>query len=111
MSTAPQQPGAVEGAERNVAVSFSGELDSGEALTGVPLITEDTTSDLTISNKTISTEILTINGVSVPVGGAVQCHVVGFVSANFPYKLNIVAVSNSLPAQTIPGSVIITENE
>jgi len=110
MSTAPQRPSASVGATKNVAVSFSGELDSGEKLTGTPTIVEDTTSDLTITNKTVSVETLNINKVDVPIGEAVQCSVSGFVSDNFPYTLNIVAVTDGSPPQTLPGKIIISEN-
>ena len=111
MSTAPQRQAASVGATRNIAVSFSGQLDSGELLTGTPTITEDTTSDLTISNKVVSTAILEINGISVPIGEAVQCSVLGFVSANFPYTLNITVSTDATPAQVLPGKIIIVESK
>ncbi len=110
MSTAPQRPNAAVGATRNIAFSFSGELDSGELLTGTPTITEDTTSDLTISNKVISTTSLEINNITVPAGEAVQCAVTGFVAANFPYTLNISVVTDSTPAQTLIGSLVIVQS-
>ncbi|MES0444964.1 MAG: hypothetical protein ABUJ92_00325 [Desulfobacterales bacterium] len=111
MSTAPQRQGASVGATRNVGVSFSGELDSGELLTGTPTITEDATSDLTITNKVINTAILELNGISVPIGEAVQCTVLGFVSANFPYTLNITVSTDATPAQVLPGKIIIVESK
>lgn len=110
MSTAPQRPNAAVGSTRNVAFSFSGELDSGELLTGTPTITEDTTSDLTIANKAVSTAALTINDITVPIGEAVQCNVLGFDAANFPYTLNISVGTDASPAQTLIGSLVIVQS-
>lgn len=110
VGTAPQRQPASVGAERNAAISYVKDLDEGELLTGIPLVTEDTTTDLTITNKSVSTEVLIINGESVPIGGAVQCHITGFVSANFPYTLNVIAVTDSTPPQTLPGTIIIEES-
>ena len=109
MSTAPQRPSASVGSVRNIAVSFSGKLDSGELLTGTPTITEDTTTDLTISSKAVNTVAREINGVTVPIGEAVQCNVLGFVAANFPYTLNISVGTDATPAQTLIGTVVITQ--
>lgn len=111
MSTAPQRQSASVGATRNVAISFAGMLDAGELLTGTPAITEDTTSDLTISNKAISTAQLTINGVSVAIAEAVQCKVSGFVSANYPYTLNISVSTDASPAQVLIGKAIIEDSK
>jgi len=109
VSTAPQRPSASVGATRNISVSFSDELDEGELLTGAPTITEDTTTDLAITNKVVSTEDLNINKVDVPAGEAIQCSVSGFVSNNFPYTLNISVTTDAVPAQVLPGTIIITE--
>lgn len=89
---------------RNIAVSFTGKLDSGEACTGTPTITEVTTSDLTISNKVVSTAILVINGVSTPIGEAVQCSVTGG-TAGTTYEIQIAAGTDSTPAQTMYGTI------
>lgn len=110
MGIAQERIPASEGEEINSAISFSGELDSGEKLTGVPTVLEDTTSDLTITNKTINTAILEdVNGVDVPVGEAVQYHIAGFVSASFPYTINITATTDASPPQIRKISVIIPE--
>ncbi len=109
MSTAPQRPSASVGSTRNVAVSLSGKLDASELLTGTPTIVEDTTSDLTISNKTVSTAALEINDITVPIGEAVQCNVLGFDVDNFPYTLNITVSTDATPAQTFVDSVVITK--
>ena len=110
MSTAPQRPTASVGSVRNIAVSFSNKLDSGELLTGTPTIVDSSPNspeDLTISNKVVSTGALIINGVSTPTGEAVQCTVSGFVAANFPYTLDISVGTDATPAQTLVASVII----
>lgn len=109
MSTAPQRQPASVGSTRNVAVSFSGQLDDGELLTGTPTITEGTTTDLTINNKAVSSAALTINGITVPIGEAVQCSVSGFVSANYPYTINISVTTDATPAQTLIGKITIVE--
>ncbi len=85
---------------RNVAISFIGRLDSGELLTGVPTIVEVTTSDLTLTNKTISTAKLTINGKSVAIGQAVQFKISGGL-ANIAYKIRITISTDATPAQTL----------
>lgn len=109
LGKAPQRQSASVDSVRNAAVSFSGELDAGELLTGTPTITEDTTSDLVISNKSVSIEELKINGLSVPIGEAVQFTVSGFVSANFPYTIDISCDTDSSPEQTLLGSIVIVE--
>jgi len=110
MSTAPQRPTASVGSVRNIAVSFSDKMDSGELLTGTPTIVNanpNSPEDLTISNKVISTAALTINGTTVPIAEAVQCSVSGFIAANFPYTLNITISTDSTPAQTFKDSIVI----
>lgn len=81
-----QQKGAAE--TRNVSVDFSGRLDAGELLTGTPTITENTTSDLTITNKVVSTDTLTIRGNKIGPGQAVQCRVAGGTAGRL-YSLTI----------------------
>jgi len=63
------------GEVRNVAIDFTGVLDSGEVLTGTPTVVEETTSDLTITNKVVSTAVVVINHADVPIGEAVQFRV------------------------------------
>lgn len=57
---------------RVVSVSFLGKLDSGELLTGTPTVTAAVGSGLTLSNKTVNSEAITINSVSHAIGQAVQ---------------------------------------
>ena len=109
MGTAQERIPASVGEEINSAASFSGELDAGEKLSGAPLVVEAGTSDLTITNKTINTAELEINDVQVPIGEAVQYHISGFVSANFPYTINITVTTDASPAQTRKLTVIIPE--
>ena len=109
MSKAPQRNSKTVSEVRNVAVSFSGKLDSGELLTGTPAITEVSASSpqaLTFSNIAISTAILTINDISTPIAEAVQFKVSGGV-ANTTYTIKIVIGTDSTPAQTLYGSIIL----
>lgn len=97
--TAPQLPVVAVGDVWNGAVSFARQLDSGETLTGTPTVTEETTSDLTISNVAVSTSSLRINSTLVAAGTAVQFKVVGQTSGT--YTLKITATTTSTPAQTL----------
>lgn len=97
---APQRPTATPGDVRIGSVSFANQLDSGELLTGTPTVVEVTTTDLTITNKVITTTAATINSVSALAGQAVQFLVSGMLVAHSPYTIKITAVSNSTPAQT-----------
>ncbi len=57
---------------RHVAVDFTGKLDTGELLNGTPTAVEVGTTDLVITTVLVSTSTLTINGVSVVAGLAIQ---------------------------------------
>lgn len=76
------------GETRHVAVDMRGKLDTGEDLTGTPTIVEVTTAHLTLSNKAISDEDLTINGDTVPAAQAVQFTVSGG-TAGISYTIRI----------------------
>lgn len=113
MSIAPQRPFKSVSGTRNVAVSFADMLDSGELLTGTPTITEiagsaSPTTDLTLSNKLVSTAQLTINDTTVAIGEAVQFNVVGGLVANSPYSITISVATDSTPAQALIGTVVLT---
>jgi hypothetical protein len=97
---APQRNLKTASEVRNVAVSLASVLDSGELLTGTPTVTEVTTSALTFSNEGVSTGSLTINGVSVTTGEAVQFKVTGG-TANTDYEIQIVCATDATPAQTL----------
>jgi hypothetical protein len=104
MARAPQTQSKTASGVRNVAVSLAALLDVGELLTGTPTVAEVTTSALTITNAVVSTTELTINGVAVPIGEAVQFQVAGGV-ANTLYKIKITVLTDSTPAQTLVVSV------
>ena len=69
-STAPQVHSMSTEEVRHVAVDMSGKLDTGETLTGTPIITSG--SNQTITSKVVSTTELTINSATVAIGQAVQ---------------------------------------
>jgi hypothetical protein len=98
---APERPVCAEGDTDLGSVSFSNQLDAGETLTGTPLVVEVDTTDLTISNKTVSTAILEINEVNVPIGEAVQFKVSGMLKETGVYKLKITVTTTSTPARTL----------
>ena len=96
----PQTPEAVVGETNLHSVSFDGVLDSGELIASVTSVTEESTSDLTISNEAVNAAALIVNDVSVAIGKAIQFKVVGFAVANSPYTLKMIVVTDSTPAQT-----------
>ena len=99
---APQIPCVVAGETRNGKASFANRLDSGETLTGTPTCTEIATTHLTFANVAVSTAVLTINGVSVGIGGAITFKVTGF-QANTQYRVLMECGTSSTPAQTLRG--------
>lgn len=99
-ATAPQVQCKTASEVRNVAVDFQGKLDASELLTGTPTVVEVTTSDLTLSDKVVSTGALTILGKTVATGEAVQFKVLGG-TAGTSYTIRITAATNSTPAQTL----------
>ena len=88
---------------RNVAVSYADKLEASELLTGTPTIT-DSTGDLTLSNKIVSTGALTINGVSVAAGLAVTFTCAGG-TANTTYDIRIQCATDATNAQAFDDSV------
>jgi len=98
--TASQTPACAVGDERNGAVSFAGQLDDGEVLTGTPVVADaDDTGDLTISNATVNTSEIVVNNRDVAVGEAVQFFVSGMTDTK--YTLKITVSTDSSPAQTL----------
>lgn len=79
------------------AVSFAGMLRSGQTLTGTPTITvSPATSTITCTSPTVSSTALTINGVSVATGEAVQFTLSGNAAPKGCYTVSIsVSTSNS----------------
>lgn len=86
------------GATEVVSVDCLDFLDSGELFTGTPTITEQTTTDLTLSNKTVNIAALTINDRVVAIGKAIQFKVVGQV-AGVTYLIFITCTTDSSPAR------------
>ena len=84
---------------RNVAVSFVGKLDSGELLTGSPTVTV-VGGGLTVASEQVNTVALTIDGVSVGIGQAVQFSVSGG-TAGTTYTVRIECGTDASPAQTL----------
>ena len=100
MSKAPQLGQMKLNEVRNVAVSFVGKLDAGENLTGTPtLALVGVGSGLTFSNIAVSTAQLTVNGVDVPAGRAVQFRVTAQAAGS--YTVRVTAASTATPAQTL----------
>ena len=97
---APQRQIKTASEVRNVSISFADVLDSGELLTGTPTVTEITTSDLTFASETVNTGALTVNGLSVTAGQAIQFRVSGG-SANVDYNVQLIAGTDATPAQTL----------
>ena len=100
-NVARERPTVAVGESNLWSVSFVGVLDSGELLASVTNVVDDAGGvTLTISNKSVSTSALTINGKTVAVGKAVQFLVTGAVVASSPYTLKMTVVTDSSPAQT-----------
>lgn len=98
------------GETRNHALGFIGRLDSGELLTGTPIILEVTTAILTIASEAVSTTTLTIDGTSHTAGQALQCSVTGATAGE--YQILWECATDSSPAQTVQGkTTIIIEAE
>ena len=85
---------------RNAKVNLSSELDTGELFTGTPLVVEEKTSDLTITNKVVNVAEITIERVTVAIGNAVQFKITGGVAGQL-YRIRITAITDSSPAQTV----------
>lgn len=104
--TAPQRNDAAVGEIRSFKISFAGRLDNGELLTGTPVIAEQTTSNLTITNQIVSTASLTINDITVATAEAVQFSASG-MQAGVSYKVKITIGTDATPAQTLIGYIIL----
>lgn len=91
---------------RNVSVSFSGKLDTGETLTGTPTVTEHSTNHLTLSSPNVTEDPVSINGRTVPAGEAVQ-FVVDASGATEGETYTVDVVCSTSASQTISGSVVM----
>ena len=86
---------------RTISIDYTDKLDSGEALTGTPSVSEVTTSDLTITSPQLNSGELTINGSTVAAAKAVQCQVAAGTSGTTYQLLVQVSTDSSSPgAQT-----------
>ena len=90
------------GGTDDVAISFAGKLRGSELLTGTPTVVEVGSSDLTLSNKAISTAVLTILGESTAVGAAVQFRVVASSALRGEYE--ILATASTDTGRVIPAT-------
>lgn len=104
--TAAQTGYVGAGETRRVQISFSGLLGATESLTGSPTATELTTAVLTISTPAVNSEALTINGVSVAAGRAIQFNVSGG-TAGTTYRIKVRCGTDSTPAQYLEGIVTV----
>lgn len=95
--TCDQLPTISVGDIEMLAMDFTKQLDSGELLTGTPLITEVSTTDLALTNKRVSIAELVINKRSTAIGKAVQCLVSGQQAKT--YTIQIVVYTDATPAR------------
>jgi hypothetical protein len=100
-NTSDQIPTFAVGDVETPQFNFTEQLRSGELLASVTDITEESSTDLTISNKAVSTAELTILGQTVIIGQALQCKVLGQLLATGSYSLLAVVVTDSSPARTM----------
>lgn len=84
---------------RNCSVSFANLLDTSELLTGTPTVTA-TPSGLTFGSQQVNASQLTVSGVAIPIGKAVQFRVSGG-SSGVEYRLEVSCGTNASPAQTL----------
>lgn len=103
-NTAPQRRTKTAGETRNVAVSFVDVLDVGELLTGTPTVLEVTTTDLTLTNKAVNSQAMTVNGASCVAGQVVTFTVAGG-TAGTSYDIRITVSTNASNAQTLQATV------
>jgi hypothetical protein len=99
MAKAPQVHSKHPLAAQNAAVSFDDLLEVAEELTGTPTVTS-APSGLTIDNVKVNVGALTINGVSVAEGRAVQFRV-SSGTVGTPYQITVSCSTTSSPAQTL----------
>lgn len=108
---APQIGKLTVGAAKTLAIDFSGQLESGELLTGTPTLvmcSPGSPNEITLSNVAVNTATLSINGSSVVAGKAVQALATGVTKGK--YMLKATCGSDSTPAQTLIGYINVTVN-
>lgn len=77
-----------------VSVDLQDYLDSGETFTGTPTVVEITTTDLTLSNKTVNAAAITIQGRAVGIGAAIQFKVSGQLAGR-TYKIQVTGTTTA----------------
>lgn len=105
---APQVHSFSTAETRNISVDFSGKLDTGEALTGTPVVAQvDGGSELTFGAQQVNGSALLINGVSVSAGGAVQFTASSATTGT--YEIDITC--GTTESQTLEGRIVVVVNE
>lgn len=98
--TLEQQYDISVGSTEIVSINYTAILDSSEVLTGVPTVSELTTSNLSLGNKLVNTATYTeaITGDTVAVGKAVQFTVTTSTAGS--YVIRVTVSSDSTPTRT-----------
>jgi hypothetical protein len=97
---------------RIVVVDMRGELEEDELLTGTPVVTEVSTSHMTISNKSVTTAEREINGALVPAGQAVIFKIKpNTADLNDSYRFKIAVDTNSTPVQNLVAHIVVRIKE
>jgi len=94
-------------ATRTFIIVFTGELDTGEVLTGSPVMSDClSVAELVFTNVLVNTDPVVIqNGkLTVPIGHAVMGQVAGGV-VNRIYDMKAICSTDSTPAQDLVGAV------
>lgn len=89
-----------------ISIDYQSHLDTAEFLTSTPIITEQTTTDLTLLSKTVSTTALTINGKSVAIGEAVQFTITG-QQAKKTYRIRVAVPTDATPTRTLVRDILV----
>lgn len=90
---------------RIVSVDFTGKLDSGELLSGTPTITADAGAGLTLTNKAVNSEAITVNSVACAIGEAVQFKADATAANAGRWAVEIVCGTDA--GQTLYGRVMV----
>jgi len=96
----PEEPTIVVGEVSNFAVSFDDVLDKGELITGTPVVTEVTSSDLTFTDQRSNSSAFTMDEHRYETGKVALFKVYGQIVANTPYTLKVQITTDATPAQT-----------
>lgn len=85
-----------EGATRVVKINCTRELSDTEILVGTPVVTERTTTDLTITEKVVSPIIETVEGNAVAIGKCIRFALLG-AKADYAYVIDVSCYTSSSP--------------